>query len=169
VREEKGKKREEFSALRTRHVPDVLGDDLVGVGRGVHVEQLLEARHHPGAARADGHDLEPRRGAAAAGPSPAGAPHPPRRRLHSDPALHRRHHRLRHSRTNRRRTRTRTGRRPSPAETFSKATGASTTTSSARKAETTHAGTREARECRQSSAAPSIALARSRRTHSPHL
>lgn len=56
MREEKEKKGRILCATYygTRHVPDVLGDDLVGVGRGVHVEQLLEARHHPGAARADG-------------------------------------------------------------------------------------------------------------------
>jgi hypothetical protein len=55
------------------HVPDVLGDDLVGVWLRVHVEQLLEARHHSGARRADdGHYLEPGRAA----PSPPGGPHP---------------------------------------------------------------------------------------------
>jgi hypothetical protein len=89
------------------HVPDVLGDDLVGVRLRVHVEQLLEARHHAGGPRADGHYLEPGHAA----PSPPGGPHPittgargaradgrlaPRR---PDLVLHRRHHRLRHFRS----------------------------------------------------------------------
>lgn len=83
-------------------VPDVLGDDLVGEGRGVHVEQLLHPLDDPGGLRAERQHLEAGGGAG----GPPDAPHParglPRRdgRLapHPDLALHRRHHRLRHLR-----------------------------------------------------------------------